>query len=155
MHEILRATESLVVAAAERDLSADEIDCSIVLQPAPRRTGWVRHGRGWVHLPALKRAFADLVGASSAVFATPLGDGTSRLVAYYAPSVGHQSVGDVHAAFVRALDDRSDINAPDHYVWCSGEPRDLSDEHGWRHCAVVEEGSGRDTKETPTGDLES
>lgn len=51
--------------------------------------------------------------------------------------------------------DRSDISAPDHYVWCSDVPLDMSDEHEWDGCVVVEEGSGRDGKKTSTSGLES
>jgi len=155
MHQILRATESLMIAAAGSDLAADEIDRLIDLQPARRGIGWVRHARGWVHLPALRRAWLDLVGPSSAVFAEPLGDGTSRLVAYRAAGVGQESVRDDHAAFVRALGDRSDISAPDHYVWCSDVPLDMSAEHEWERCVVAEQGSGRDGKNTSTGGLDS
>jgi|GEM_PF-1430608 len=155
MHQILRAIESLMIAAAGRDLAPEEIDRAIDLPSARSGIGWVRRGRGWVHLPALRRAWLDLVGPPAAVFAKLLGDGTFRLVAYSAAGAGHESVRDVHAAFVRALGDRTDISAPDHYIWCSDVPLDMGDEHEWDRCVVVEAGSGRDGKETPTGDLES
>jgi len=94
-----------------------------------------------------RRAWLDNVEPSSAVFAKPLGDGACLLVAYRARGVGYESVRDVHTASVRALGGhRSDISAPDHYVWCSDVPRDMHEEHEWDGCVVVEEGSGRDGK---------
>jgi hypothetical protein len=155
MHQILRAIESLMIAAAGGDLAPDEIARSIDLVPARSGTGWVRRRKGWVHLPALRRAWLDLVGPPAAVFAKPLGDGTFCLVAYSAAGVGPESVRDAHAAFVRALGDRSDICAPDHYIWCSDVPLDLSDNDEWDRCVVVQEGSGRDGKEASTSDSES
>lgn len=53
------------------------------------------------------------------------------------------------------LGERSDNSAPDHYVWCSDLPLDMSDEHEWDGCVFVEEGSGRDGKKTSTSGLES
>jgi hypothetical protein len=154
MHRILRAIESLMIAAAEHDLAPEEIARSIDLPPARSGNGWVRHGKGWVHLPALRQAWLDLVGPSAAVFAQPLSDGTSRLVAYRAVEEVHESVPDTHAAFVRALGDRSDICAPDHYIWCSETPADMSASLEWDRSVIVDRGSGRDAKETSTADLE-
>lgn len=155
MYQILRAIENLMIAAAGRDLTPDEIDRSIDLRPARSEVGWVRHKRGWVHLPALRRAWLDFLGPSAAVFAKPLSDGTFRLVAYSATG-GHESISYVHMAFVRAMGDRSDICAPDHYIRCLDAPLDMSDEHNWDRCLVVEQGSGRGRSRTKmsTSDLE-
>lgn len=79
----------------------------------------------------------------------------SRRSGYRAAGAGHESVRDVHVALVRALGYRSDVRAPDNYVWCSDVPLDMSDEHEWDGCVVVEEGSGRDGTKTPTDGLES
>jgi hypothetical protein len=132
-----------MIAAAERDLAPEEIARSVDLVPASRHTGWVRHGKGWANLLALRRAWHDLVGPSAAVTADPLVDGTVRLVAYCAAGGRYGCVRDAHTAFVDALGDRTDICTPDHYVWCSDPPPDPSDERAWERCPVTEEGSGR------------
>jgi hypothetical protein len=138
---VLRAIERLVVAAASRDLTPNEIQDSINLA-ATRRTGWIRHGRGWVDLPATRLAWRNLVGPAGAIFADPLLDGTSRLLGY-AVGAEHQGVSSLHGAFVGGLGDRSDIRAPDFYVCCSEAPSDIHDELAWARSTVVEQGTGR------------
>ncbi|MFF8557219.1 condensation domain-containing protein [Streptomyces sp. NPDC015501] len=155
MHRILRAIESLLIAATERDLTPDEIDRSIDLPLARSGTGWIRHGKGWVNFPALRQAWLDLVGPSAATFAEPLSDGTFRLVAYSGAARGYRGVGDVHTAFVRALGDRTDICAPDHYIQCSDTPMDISDKDEWNRCAVTKQGTGRDGREPSAAGLDS
>jgi hypothetical protein len=150
MHQILRATESLVIAATERDLAPDEIDQAIDLPSARSEKGWIRHGRGWTHLPALERAWLDIAGPSAAVFAESLDDRSFRLVAYSAVGPGRRSLGEVHAAFVQALGTRSDICTPDHYVQCAEAPLDPSDKQEWDRCVVVAAGDGRDVSQ-PSG----
>lgn len=142
MHQVLRAIEGVTVLAAERDLAPEEIARSIELAPARRDTGWVRHGKGWVDLSALRRAWRDFAGPPSVVVADPLGDGTVRLVAYWSGG-RYEDVRDAHTGFVEALGDRSDICAPDHYARCSDAPPDSADERAWERCRVIEDGSGR------------
>lgn len=147
--EILRATERLLIAAAGRDLEPEAIGGAVGLAGATRRAGWIRYERGWVHLPSARRVWSEVAGPSAALFASTSADGATRLTGYGVGSPGGDGVRGLHAAFVKALGDRSDVRAPDLYICCSDAPAEIEDQAAWQRCAVVEAGTGRERIPTP------
>lgn len=141
--EILRGIENLVVAAAGRDLSIDAIAGCVNVTPAARGGGWHRCGSGWVHLPAVRLMWSELIGPTGAIFMSKRSKGTSELVAYYASDKDCAGVRTLHAEVVARLAGRSDVRAPDRYVRCFEGPPDLLDEDAWRYMAILEQGTGR------------
>jgi hypothetical protein len=140
---ILRGIENLVIAAAGRDLSSDAIAGCVNVTPAARGSGWHRYDGGWVHLPAVRLMWSELIGPTGAIFMSKDSEGGSELVAYYASDKDCAGVRILHAEVVAWLVGRSDVRAPDRYVRCFEGPRDLLDEDAWRHMTILEQGTGR------------
>ncbi|MEV4754486.1 hypothetical protein AB0J86_05110 [Micromonospora sp. NPDC049559] len=140
MCEILWAIEALAVAAADRDLTPDEIISTVDVIPASRGTAWVRRGRGWTDLAAVRQLWVDLVGEEGMVFTERGPNGHHRLIAYHA--TGSDSPN-LHRAFLNLIGERTDVQTPDIYHSCQAAPEDPHDEAAWRLIPILSSGTGR------------
>jgi glycosyltransferase involved in cell wall biosynthesis len=146
MHEILHAIEALIITAADRDLTPEEITASVKVTPPSRGAGWVRRHRGWVNLHAVRRLWTDLVGEQGGVFAEPGTDGHHRLTGYHATESPAQNL---HRAFLDLIGDRTDVHTPDVYIRAAAAPPHVHDEAAWRQAPVLSSNSGRPPADGP------
>jgi hypothetical protein len=158
---LLRGIESLLVAAADGDVSLSRLAEVTGVQPVSRDAGWVRVGPSWVEVAEVRRLVEDALEVPAAAFAVPGPgpspdggpDGGHAFVAYLAAGGGIDTPEKAHAACLTTLAGTRTLAPPDgmrytaitpgRYVICAGAPDDVRDLAAWQGQTVVAEGDGR------------
>jgi hypothetical protein len=147
---LLRATESLLVAAASGDVDLGRLAEITGVRPVERDADWVQADRSWIQLSATRRLLADALPTPTAAFAVREHDGLA-LVAYLAASGGIATPGQAHEACMKVLREPDSAGrvrlaaiAPSRYVICAGPPDDPDDLTSWQRQPVIADGDGRD-----------
>jgi hypothetical protein len=144
MHRLLLAVEGIVTAAANGAAAERQPPELTGIGPVARGTGWVRCGDGWLDLAAVQLLWRQVTAdGRSMVFLPDAQRSAGGLVGYFVAEPGLSPAG-LHAAFMDALRDRTDVRAPAWYVGCDRAPEQTGDLLTWQRMTVVVEGSGRD-----------
>jgi hypothetical protein len=132
--------ERLLVAGAARDIPSARLSEVTGVRPAERGPGWVRCHDGYADLAATRDLWRTVVGTGPAdVYTEVDGTGCHRMVAYaVAPD---RSIAQLHGHLISALDQRTDVRAPDWYIRCGEAPRPGADRSSWAASPVLEEGA--------------
>lgn len=144
---LLRAIESLVVAAAAGDVDLTTVDALAGIEPVRRGAEWLRVGPSWVEWPQVQRLVEEALGRHlGRVFALPAPDGGARLVAYLVAGDGMRTPEQAHAACMAAVEHHLMAVTPSRYVLCADAPDapdEVDDLVAWQGRTVVAEGDGR------------
>ena len=137
--QLLTGMEALLVRAAARPVSLDEVGAITGIAPVVRGEDWVQvHGAGWVRPVEV----ANLVAAVPGVTRCAVFTDAARLVAYLVADRPQVTPAFVHDRVCSLCDRRTDVMAPQHYVLCAGPPAD--DSHAaWQSMPVIVAGGGR------------
>lgn len=144
MLEIIYAFERLLVISASRGIPATELASIAGIRAVERGRGWVGCPGGYVDLGAIVKLWRRVSAAKTAeVFVQASEMSDNRLIAYaYSPLDG-RSVAELHRDFMAALEERTDVRAPDRYVLCLEAPSPHADQASWQGLPIRDEGSGR------------
>jgi hypothetical protein len=140
--DLLRSTERVLTAAAERDIdlgSPGDFGEFLGLDPVRRSGDWLKLNVGWVDLPACERLFRLAARDRAArVFAE---DGT--LTGYTALPDQQISLECLHTMAMASVDGQHGAVTPDRYIICRQSPRSPDSHAAWQAQPVLMAGPGR------------
>jgi hypothetical protein len=142
VRELLLGIERILVAAACGVEDVDELAASCGVTPAPRGPTWIRRDNAWIDLSASRRLWQDIAGTDAAALIAGSPAGDNRLVGYLA-TPGRPDFHQLHRRCVKALNQRSDVRAPDLYRWIAKTPVLPTDPVAWWEEQVLAEHDGR------------
>lgn len=141
MESLLRAVERVLVAAADQDLSLDQIRRVSGIEPIKRSPGWLLIDNCWIELSEVQRLLEDsLPEVVPRIFRAI--DGRA-LVAYLPQGLYVQTPEQAHARCMTQLQGRPAAMTPRWYIICDGAPANPDDLHAWQKRPVLAQGPGR------------
>jgi hypothetical protein len=139
---ILTGIERLLVAAASRDLTLEQVHALMPMTPVvrPIEDGWVPCRQGWLNLPAVNALWRETIGDAGLVTVRSDPAAGHRIVGYF---TGDRNIAQLHRTMVAAAVDRVDVRTPTWYVQCANAPRDGASADAWADQPVVHASDGR------------
>jgi len=146
MRQLLTGMERLLLAAAaDGDLAAADLGRVSGVTGVSRGPSWVRCGDGWLDLAVAEELWHKVTGSDQGTVLAedlPGEPGEHRLVGYVV-GAAPPPFADLHRQFVAAVEERTDVRAPNWYRWVAAEPADPADAAAWGRAPVLAEGDGR------------
>ena len=141
MESLLRAVERVLTAAAEQNLSIDQVRHISGVEPIERGSDWLLIDHCWIELSETQRLLEEALPDVAPRVFSAIDEG--GLVAYVPESPHIQTPEQAHARCLLHVPSHPSAMAPHWYVICDGAPADPADPEAWRRRAVLAEGSGR------------